>query len=60
MKPETTIHEERMTEAKNTEIEKATNTPRQDRSYQPRVLEEKWQAKWEADKLYRAVIDERG
>jgi leucyl-tRNA synthetase len=47
-----------MTEAKNTEIEKETNTPRQDRSYQPRVLEEKWQAKWESDKLYRAVIDE--
>ena len=47
-----------MTEAKNTEIEKETNTPRQDHSYQPRVLEEKWQAKWEADKLYRAVIDE--
>src|SRR5688572_31388022 len=58
MKPETTIHEERMTEAKNTDIEKESNTPRQDRSYQPRVLEEKWQAKWEADKLYRAVIDE--
>ena len=47
-----------MTEAKNTEIEKETNTPRQDRSYQPQILEKKWQAKWEADKLYRAVIDE--
>lgn len=47
-----------MTEAKNTEIEKETNTPRQDRSYQPRALEKKWQDKWEADKLYRAVIDE--
>ena len=42
-----------MTEAN----EKATMT-RQDRSYQPQMLEKKWQAKWEADKLYRAVIDE--
>jgi leucyl-tRNA synthetase len=47
-----------MTEAKNTEIEKETTTTKQDRSHQPRALEEKWQAKWEADKLYRAVIDE--
>ena len=31
---------------------------RRDRSYQPQALEKKWQAKWEADKLYRAVIDE--
>ncbi len=27
------------------------------KSYQPRLLEKKWQDKWEADKLYRAVID---
>lgn len=27
------------------------------KSYQPQVLEKKWQAKWEADKLYRSVID---
>jgi len=47
-----------MTEAKNKETEKETYTTRQDRSYQPRALEEKWQAKWEADKLYRSVIDE--
>jgi leucyl-tRNA synthetase len=47
-----------MTEAKNRETEKETNTTRQDRSYQPRLLEEKWQARWEADKLYRSVIDE--
>jgi leucyl-tRNA synthetase len=47
-----------MTEVKNMEIEKETNTPRQDRSYQPQALEKKWQAKWEADKLYRAMIDE--
>jgi leucyl-tRNA synthetase len=52
--PETTIHEERMTKAK----EKETNTIKRDRSYQPQMLEKKWQAKWEADKLYRAVIDE--
>ncbi|MGZ6316786.1 MAG: leucine--tRNA ligase [Anaerolineales bacterium] len=29
-----------------------------DISYSPQALEPKWQAKWEADKLYRAVIDE--
>jgi leucyl-tRNA synthetase len=38
--------------------EKETNTTKQDRSYQPQILEKKWQAQWEADKLYRAVIDE--
>ncbi|MDQ2690554.1 MAG: leucine--tRNA ligase [Chloroflexota bacterium] len=31
---------------------------KKDRSYQPAALEKKWQAQWEADKLYRAVIDE--
>ncbi|MBC7878931.1 MAG: leucine--tRNA ligase [Anaerolineales bacterium] len=30
----------------------------QDKSYNPKAIESKWQAKWEADKLYRAVIDE--
>lgn len=29
-----------------------------DISYNPNAIEPKWQAKWEADKLYRAVIDE--
>jgi leucyl-tRNA synthetase len=48
-----------MTEAKeNREIERTAEPGRQDRSYQPQALEKKWQAKWEADKLYRAVIDE--
>ncbi|MGE5378375.1 MAG: leucine--tRNA ligase [Bacteroidota bacterium] len=27
-------------------------------SYNPKALESRWQAKWEADKLYRSVIDE--
>ncbi len=31
---------------------------RHDKSYQPQVMEKKWQEKWEADKLYRSVIDE--
>ena len=31
--------------------------PRQDKSYQPQAMEKKWQDKWEADQLYRAVID---
>lgn len=28
-----------------------------DKSFNPQAFEPKWQAKWEADKLYRAVID---
>ena len=28
-----------------------------DKSYNPQVIEKKWQKKWEADKLYRSVID---
>ncbi len=28
-----------------------------DKSYNPQAIEKKWQDKWEADKLYRAVID---
>ena len=31
--------------------------PRQDKSYNPQTLEKKWQDKWEADQLYRSVID---
>ncbi|HET7145399.1 MAG TPA: class I tRNA ligase family protein, partial [Anaerolineales bacterium] len=30
---------------------------RQDKSYNPQTIEKKWQDKWEADKLYRSVID---
>jgi leucyl-tRNA synthetase len=30
-----------------------------DKSFNPQAFEPKWQKKWEADKLYRAVIDER-
>ncbi|MDD2922751.1 MAG: class I tRNA ligase family protein, partial [Anaerolineales bacterium] len=28
-----------------------------DKSYNPQAMEKKWQQKWEADKLYRSVID---
>ena len=38
-------------------VAETKEAPRQDKSYQPQVMEKKWQAKWEADKLYRAVID---
>ena len=31
--------------------------PRQDKSYNPQAIEKKWQIKWEADQLYRSVID---
>jgi leucyl-tRNA synthetase len=33
-------------------------TESKDISYNPNAIEKKWQAKWEAGKLYRAVIDE--
>jgi leucyl-tRNA synthetase len=29
-----------------------------DKSFNPQIFEPKWQAKWEADNLYRSVIDE--
>ena len=35
----------------------AEEKPRHDKSYNPQVMEKKWQDKWEADKLYRSVID---
>ena len=40
------------------ETRKEAVTTKKDKSYQPPVLEKKWQAQWEADRLYRAVIDE--
>jgi leucyl-tRNA synthetase len=61
MIPETHIDEERMTEAKDSKTTKElidTEAPRKDKSYNPQMIEKKWQEKWEADKLYRAVIDE--
>src|SRR5512135_2714720 len=33
--------------------------PTKELSYHPEELEPRWQARWEKDKLYRAVIDER-
>jgi leucyl-tRNA synthetase len=49
---------ERMTETSKTPTAEKTERPIRDISYNPRVLEKKWQERWEADKLYRAVIDE--
>jgi leucyl-tRNA synthetase len=37
----------------------AESPERRDNAFNPQAMEPKWQAKWEADKLYRAVIDER-
>ena len=37
---------------------KAETPARKDNAFNPQAMEQKWQAKWEADKLYRAVIDE--
>ncbi|HEX9387932.1 MAG TPA: leucine--tRNA ligase [Anaerolineales bacterium] len=44
---------------KTTEESIQAESPRKDKSYDAQVIEKKWQEKWEADKLYRAVIDER-
>jgi len=44
-----------MAETKKEKEEK----PVKDMSYNPKSIEQKWQAKWDADKLYRSVIDER-
>ena len=41
-----------------TEPDKQTRDQTKDISYDPGAIEKKWQDKWEADKLYRAVIDE--
>src|SRR5574339_445334 len=41
-----------MTDTKNN-----TNTAEKDISYNPTVIEPKWQSKWEADKLYESNID---
>ena len=41
-----------------TESKKSTAEEVKDISYNPKVMENKWQEKWEADKLYRSVIDE--
>ena len=38
---------------------KAEAPERRDNAFNPQVMEPKWQQKWEADKLYRSVIDER-
>jgi leucyl-tRNA synthetase len=36
---------------------KATTADQDNKTYRPQAIEKKWQAKWEADKLYRSVID---
>ncbi|HSG44249.1 MAG TPA: leucine--tRNA ligase [Anaerolineales bacterium] len=41
-----------------TEPEKQTKDEQKDISYNPNIIEKKWQDKWEADKLYRSVIDQ--
>ena len=47
-----------MTETSKSQTAEKTDQTSRDISYNPRVMEKKWQAKWEADKLYRSVIDE--
>jgi leucyl-tRNA synthetase len=38
-------------------VESAKEKKHQDNAYEHAAIEKKWQAKWEADKLYRSVID---
>ncbi|OQY87303.1 MAG: leucine--tRNA ligase [Anaerolineae bacterium UTCFX1] len=40
-------------------MNKQNATASRDISFNPQAFEPKWQTQWEADKLYRAVIDER-
>ncbi|NJC94756.1 MAG: leucine--tRNA ligase [Anaerolineales bacterium] len=40
------------------EVKPVKEETRKDISYNPKAIEHKWQEKWEADKLYRSVIDE--
>jgi leucyl-tRNA synthetase len=47
-----------MTETSKSKAIEKTESAARDVSFNPRVMEKKWQEKWEADKLYRAVIDE--
>ncbi len=42
---------------KPTKVSTAKRVAVKDISYVPQVIEKKWQAKWEKDKLYRAAID---
>jgi leucyl-tRNA synthetase len=51
----TTTKEKSTKPAKNVEMNESFI---KDKSFNPQVFEPKWQKKWEADKLYRAVIDE--
>ncbi len=46
-------------EKKPKAIQSMTNTEKhtKDKSFNPQVFEKKWQEKWEADGLYRSVID---
>ena len=57
-KPKAVMPVEKKKVAIQAVAEKKAEAPRQDKSYQPQTMEKKWQTKWEADKLYRAVIDE--
>ena len=46
-----------MAETNKVETIEKIERPSRDVSYNPRMIEQKWQEKWEADKLYRAIID---
>jgi len=58
LKPETYKSEERMSTTKPEPETSVNNESQKNISFNPQAFEKKWQEKWEADKLYRSVIDE--
>jgi leucyl-tRNA synthetase len=53
-----TMKEKSISRKKSTKSVERTKAVTKDKAFNPQVFEAKWQAKWEADKLYRSVIDE--
>ncbi|MCI0551719.1 MAG: leucine--tRNA ligase [Anaerolineae bacterium] len=53
-----TTKEKPKTRKKSTKAVNVKKSVTKDKAFNPQDFELKWQAKWEADKLYRSVIDE--
>ncbi|HXQ36488.1 MAG TPA: hypothetical protein VN843_20925, partial [Anaerolineales bacterium] len=52
-----TTKEKPKTRKNSTKAVNAKKNVTKDKAFNPQVFEPKWQKKWEADKLYRSVID---
>ncbi len=55
--PKAVVPVEKKTTAIQPILQAQAEKPKKDISYNPTAIEKKWQAKWEADGLYRSVID---